>query len=101
LQSSVLALEVVGAKYFSVATVVVVFLVALLAVVARCQTSFLPYFTQTKLKFFVFAIAPTLAHLPPTVAALTGLITGTSTVTKTKLIKPILAFRRAITQLSH
>ena len=98
LQSSVLALVVVGAMYFSEAIVVVV---VLLFVVAFCQISFLPDLTQTKLTFFVFATAPTRVHLPPTLAALAGLITVASNVTKTKAAKPILAFCRAIFKGLH
>ena len=98
LQSSVLALVVVGAMYFSAAIVVVV---VLLFVVAFCQTSFLPNLTQTKLTFFVFATAPTLVHLPPTLAAFAGLTTVASNVTKTKAAKPNLAFCRAMSQVLH
>ena len=102
LQSSVLALVVVGAMYFSEAiVVVVVFFVVAIFFVALCQTSLLPDLTQTKLTFFVFASAPTRVHLPPTLAAFAGLIIVASNVTKTKAAKPNLAFCRAMSQVLH
>ena len=86
-----------------VVVVAVVFAAVLgvLFVVAFCQTSFLPNLTQTKLTFFVFATAPTLVHLPPTLAAFAGLTTVASNVTKTKAAKPNLAFCRAMSQVLH
>ena len=97
LQSSVLALAVVGAKYFSAAIVVVVDVVVVVAVVAAVvvtfrQISFLPDLTHIYKTFFVNSVEPTLLHLPPTLAALAGLISVASNVIKAKAAKPHLAF---------